>query len=379
MVKYVPNNVKDFLYCDIDLVKMRKFSFHNKRCAAVELPYFLEFITKNILVVYQSFVSECCVSSSREMSKDSVFSWKATETLRRCSFKWTERQIRFSPINIQQTVAFLSFVINAFLNSQNAHCNTFHTRHPKTTERATPVILSRASECVVGNSGDLSVGSPPEWCKTGVCTASGKVISEAPINCSDTQNLRRMFLISSPCTNIMAEEFTATVISCYQRLTALWQGPGCEGLMGSKATGNVKAWSIIMNIHCEWLVQMGKILYFCSNLLVFLTRPIKIIGKSIRTRAGSILQRVSTHASRSSAPPAGSSLSLTTEPVATASPKPKKTKFVYLYPILPTAQEAIIPLHISHWRLFGYPFCTGRWAWQPCFDSHFHNRAPLFK
>lgn len=57
-------------------------------------------------------------------------------------------------------------------------------------------------------------------------------------------------------------------------------------------------------------------------------------------------------------------------------PKPKK--LVYLYPFLPTTQQAIIPLHISHRRLFGYPFCVGGWAWQPSVDSHFHNGLPLF-
>lgn len=66
-------------------------------------------------------------------------------------------------------------------------------------------------------------------------TASGKVISERPINRSDTQILRHMFLISSGSNNIMVEEFTAAAISCYQRLTLVWRD--FKGLMGLKPPG----------------------------------------------------------------------------------------------------------------------------------------------
>ena len=81
--------------------------------------------------------------------------------------------------------------------------------------------MSYASECVIENRGDLSVGGLPEknMGKTWVYTVSGEVISEGPINRSDSPTLRRMFLISSASNNIMVEEFTAAVISCYQRLT----------------------------------------------------------------------------------------------------------------------------------------------------------------
>lgn len=69
------------------------------------------------------------------------------------------------------------------------------------------------------------------------CTARGKVISERAINCSDTQTLRHMFLISSASDNIMVEEFAAAVISCYQRITLVWGGSGAYGF---KTTGNMR-------------------------------------------------------------------------------------------------------------------------------------------
>lgn len=54
-------------------------------------------------------------------------------------------------------------------------------------------------------------------------TVRGKVISERPINRSDTQTLGHMFLISSGSNNIMVEEFTTAVISRHQRLALEWR------------------------------------------------------------------------------------------------------------------------------------------------------------
>lgn len=69
-------------------------------------------------------------------------------------------------------------------------------------------------EIVVENRGELSAGGPQQWCKAQV---SEKVIGERPINRSDVQTLRHMFLIRPGSNNIMVEEFT--VISRYQRLS----------------------------------------------------------------------------------------------------------------------------------------------------------------
>lgn len=69
-----------------------------------------------------------------------------------------------------------------------------------------------------------------------VYTVRGKVISEGPINRSDTQRPKHMFLISSGSNNIMVEEFTAAVISCYQRLTLVWRDSR-GGLTGLKPLG----------------------------------------------------------------------------------------------------------------------------------------------
>lgn len=122
-------------------------------------------------------------------------------------------------------------------------------------------------------------------------------------------------------------------------------------------------------VHSRWVVQAGGtlsalLLQTClcfstgwSNVLVKMSSP-------QRERRGVRREHVFSHtetnaASRSGAPPAGSKLFTDTWANHNhESNNQKKKKFsLFVSPFLPTAWEAIIPLHISHWRLFGYPFC----------------------
>lgn len=126
-----------------------------------------------------------------------------------------------------------------------------------TPKQLSKQAVKKVTECVVENRSELSAGSLPEWCKTQVYTVRGKVISKRPINRSDTQTLRHMFLISSGSNNIMVEESTAAVISRYQRLTLVWRDSR-GGLMGLKPPGT---WGMKNNyVRSQWVVQAGGML-----------------------------------------------------------------------------------------------------------------------
>lgn len=157
-----------------------------------------------------------------------------------------------------------------------------------------------------------------------------------------------MFLISSGSNNIMVKEFTAAVISNYQRLT-LGRGDS-GGLKGLKppGTGGTKN----NCVYSQFVVQAGGTYSALNEEKPFsgcfpplpLHSSLCSSSTYIQTHRGQSAPRVQ---------------------------KPKK--LVYLHHILPAARQAIIPLHITHWRLFGYPFCSGGRAWQQRVDSHLHN------